>query len=205
MSTQRTPDSGKTAQKRKRILKAAAHIFALKGYHLAKMDEIAGLAEVAKGTLYYNFASKSALFSATVTEGMDTLIGKIHAELESELPFYEHMRHLLDSFVRLYIEHGDLARILFNELSSGIEEEVLAEIESGRERFIAFITEMLAFGQKKGYVGEMNLAATAVALAGMVDTICNYHLQTGSISRDEAVDTIYRILMHGLVGEAGSR
>ena len=72
--------------KRKKILEAAATVFSQKGFHQAKMDEIAKQAGVAKGTLYYNFSGKSKLFAATVTEGMEKIIGQVEKELESDLP-----------------------------------------------------------------------------------------------------------------------
>ena len=57
----------------KKILAAAIAVFSRKGFHQATMDDIAGAAGVAKGTLYYNYDSKSALFSAAITDGIDEL------------------------------------------------------------------------------------------------------------------------------------
>ena len=54
------------------------------------MDEIARAAKVAKGTLYYNYASKSALFSAAVTDGVEVIIGQIRDALSLDLPFHQH-------------------------------------------------------------------------------------------------------------------
>ena len=47
------------------------------------MDKIARAANVAKGTLYYNYAPKSALFSAAV------IIGQIREALSLDLPFHQ--------------------------------------------------------------------------------------------------------------------
>ena len=79
---------------REKILVAATTLFYEKGFHAAKMDEIAQKAGVAKGTLYYNFPSKSRLFAATVVEGMEDIQNRIAAELDSDLPFIDHF-HLL--------------------------------------------------------------------------------------------------------------
>ena len=46
---------------RDKILSAAQEVFSQNGYYTATMDMIAEKAEVAKGTLYYNFPSKVAL------------------------------------------------------------------------------------------------------------------------------------------------
>lgn len=110
--------------KKKQIIRAATQIFARKGFHQAKMDEIA---KAAKGTLYYNYASKSKLFAATVTAGMEEIMDKISRELESDLPFMEHFRLLLSHTIRIYLKNKEVIRIYVNELSSGIDAEALAE------------------------------------------------------------------------------
>ena len=125
--------------RRKKILEAAAIIFSKKGFHQARMDEIASLAEVAKGTLYYNFSSKSMLFSATVTEGLESIINEITEILDSDRPFKELFRTLIENMIGLYLKNNKLAKILLNELSSGIDSKVLAEIESVQSRFVDFI------------------------------------------------------------------
>ena len=197
----RTMGSAKISNKRKQILDAAAAIFSQKGFHQARMDEIAALAEVAKGTLYYNFSSKSLLFAATVTEGMEEIVRQVRAELVSDLPFPEHFHLLVSTIVRLYMQHSDLAHIIFNEISSGIDDEVLKEIGRVRSRFIEFIAEMLAWGQQKGYIKNIDMKLSAVALAGIIDSVCSHILQYPEEgSEEKAVETLYDILSSGLLG-----
>ncbi|MFC4736759.1 TetR/AcrR family transcriptional regulator [Bacillus daqingensis] len=51
---------------RQEILTAAHEAFVEKGYAAASMDDIRTRADVSKGTLYYHFTSKEALFLACV-------------------------------------------------------------------------------------------------------------------------------------------
>ncbi len=51
---------------KKRIIEAAITVFAKKGYHRAKMTDIAKEVGVSKGTLYQYFKSKEDLFEAVV-------------------------------------------------------------------------------------------------------------------------------------------
>lgn len=48
------------------ILEAAVHVAARRGVTGASMDEIAEFAGVSKGSLYYNFPSKDAIFAELV-------------------------------------------------------------------------------------------------------------------------------------------
>ena len=60
--------------KRRRILDAARRVCSQSGYEAARMDEIAQVAGVSKGTLYNFFASKEALLVATVLAAHDDFV-----------------------------------------------------------------------------------------------------------------------------------
>lgn len=186
--------------KRKKILEAAALVFSKKGFHQARMDEIAEMASVAKGTLYYNFSSKSMLFSATVTEGLESIVKQVTEKLESDLPFIEHFRILIEAMISLYLKNNKLARILLNELSSGIDSKVLAEIESVQDRFIKFIEGLLLKGQQRGYLKTMNVNLAAIAVMGQIDSLCRYYLRNpGKVKKTQIVDTLFDVLSSGLL------
>ncbi len=50
----------KKAQTRLRLLEAAAHVFARRGYHAATVDEVAEEAGYTVGALYSNFATRTS-------------------------------------------------------------------------------------------------------------------------------------------------
>lgn len=56
------------AETRTRILQSADHIFQIRGYHPATLEEIADAAGYSKGAVYSNFASKDDLFLALLDE-----------------------------------------------------------------------------------------------------------------------------------------
>ena len=188
--------------KRKKILEAAATVFSQKGFHQATMDEIAKEAGVAKGTLYYNFPGKSKLFAATVTEGMEKIIGQVKKELESDLPFKEHLRKLIRSNLLLYLKYSDLSKIVFNELTSGIDNDVLEEIEKVRLRYIDFISGLLRQGRERGYLKEIDTRLAAVGIVGFLDSLCNYYLKNHEVLDQETlIDIMFSILSSGLLAE----
>ena len=188
--------------KKDQILGAASAIFSQKGFHQAKMDEIAVLAKVAKGTLYYNFSSKSKLFAATVTQGLNKIMTQIKEELESDLPFMAHLKGLISCIVRLYISHSEVSRIYANEMSSSIDDQVLVEIKEVRKEFIQFIEDILKTGEEKGYLKPLPHHLSAMAVVGMVDTLCANHLDHPAGSPvEQIIDTIFTILSTGLVAD----
>ena len=183
----------------KKILAAAIAVFSRKGFHQATMDDIAGAAGVAKGTLYYNYASKSALFSAAITDGIDEMIATIRAAMTSDLPFHRHLRKLVELNIGLYLKHSDLTRIVFNELTSGMDAEVLAEIEQTRRRYLDFMADQLRIGRDQGYLRTVDLDLAAVGLVGLVENLCAHHLKNPCRApKEKIVETLYTLLSRGL-------
>ncbi len=186
--------------KRQTILDSAAVLFSQKGFHQTRMDEIAQHANVAKGTLYYNFSSKSQLFEATVTQGLTSIISGITDQLESDLPFAEHFHMLIELTIELYLKNSNHARIFFNELSSGIDPEVLQKIEKAREKLIDFFSELLEEGQTRGYFKKIETRLAAISFTGMLDSVCQRYLKDpDKFTPEEIVDSAYTILSSGLL------
>ncbi|MCG8632195.1 MAG: TetR/AcrR family transcriptional regulator [Desulfobacterales bacterium] len=186
-------------QKKEKIIEAAGIVFSKKGFHQAKMDEIAEMAKVAKGTLYYNYSSKSKLFAATVTQGLNRIMEAIEENIESDLPFQEHFHGILSTLIRLYISNSEVTRIYANEMSSGIDDEVLVEIKNVRKKFNAFIETQLKLGQEKGYFRPLPPHLSAMAVIGIIDTLCSHYLEDPEHDTlEEITDTVYTILSKGL-------
>lgn len=185
---------------RKKIIDAATTVFSRTGFHQSSVDEIAKLAGVAKGTLYYNFSSKAEIFTAAVTEGMASIIDAVKKELESALPFSEHFKLLIRCNLLQYVKHRELAKIFFFEISSGLDQETLSAIDSVRTRYIDFIADTLRNGQEKGYLKPLNPRLAAVGLVGLLDGLSSHHLRDmDGDTQDQLVDTMYEILSTGLL------
>jgi AcrR family transcriptional regulator len=67
---EREPRRGAT---RASIIDATVSLIADRGFSATSVDDIAAAAGVAKGSVYYNFGSKSALFEAVIVEGVGRL------------------------------------------------------------------------------------------------------------------------------------
>lgn len=72
------------AEKRDRILTAAARTFAELGYERATVAQILGRAGISTGAAYYYFDDKADLFAAALTAVIDRLVASYPARLEAE-------------------------------------------------------------------------------------------------------------------------
>src|SRR3954467_9182581 len=76
-------------EKRRLILAAAVRVFARKGYHAARVGDIAEEAGVAHGLLYHYFASKEQLLETVFRETWSELLETIASVADSGEPARE--------------------------------------------------------------------------------------------------------------------
>lgn len=156
--------------KRQKILQAAARVFARKGFHEAKMEEIAQEADVGKGTVYEYFPSKQSLFFEMLEAGQDFYASTLTRELDGESV----LRCKLEKIVLLHLNfiknHKDLARVMMQEflqLGGEIRDAVLVT----RQHKIDLIGEIFQEGIRQGIFRPMDTVLVARMFFGSVHAI----------------------------------
>lgn len=87
-------------QRRAQILLVAREIFAEKGYHDARIDDIVLRAGVARGTFYLYFADKRAIFAYLVESFLQRLVGVIRT-IDLDDPGVRPMEEFRANFLRV--------------------------------------------------------------------------------------------------------
>lgn len=82
---------------RVRILKAAYHVFARRGYEAATVEEITAECGIAKGALYGHFASKEELLRTILVEHVRRRAAETAARLEPGLPLRESILSIIEA------------------------------------------------------------------------------------------------------------
>jgi AcrR family transcriptional regulator len=76
-------------ESRRELIDAAVEVFAERGYQAASVEDVVRRSGLSKGTFYFNFAGKEALFAAVVHDRLDApareLIG-VTAEAPGDVP-----------------------------------------------------------------------------------------------------------------------
>jgi len=113
----------KRLQTLEHLARTAARLFEAHGYEAVTMEQIAAVADVAKGTLYNHFPVKEAVLAHWIHLELATNLTVLHGQLETRSSFAEGALHVLDHSVNWCEKHPDyLAPYLrFRFLGLGVE------------------------------------------------------------------------------------
>jgi TetR/AcrR family fatty acid metabolism transcriptional regulator len=110
------PAAGADPEKRRRILDAAIRTFGRRGFHEARIADIAADAKVAEGTVYLYFRNKEDLLGVVFDESMDGVLEKGRAVARSAAPAAERLTALVDLHLEFIGSDRDLASVFQIEL-----------------------------------------------------------------------------------------
>lgn len=175
-------------------------LFSGMGYHRTSMDDIAREADVAKGTLYYHFKGKAELFETLVVDGFAQMTNTIQEALEDDAPVGEQMRIIVRKQVELFLEYSPLVHLISNELSNGIEADVLARIEAKKRAYVDFVASVLRQGAEEQWLDPLPHDLAAVGIIGLLEKIClHYSNNEGLYTREELDRTVERFVVGPLL------
>lgn len=102
--------------KRERLIRAARELFQTKGFQATTTSEIAELADVAKGTLFFHAKSKEALLVMMFQEEVGEAIHRAFAKVP-DAPFIDQVMHVFGMMLRQNERDPALARVFVKELA----------------------------------------------------------------------------------------
>ena len=163
--------------KKNRIIEAAAHVFAQKGYAGAAVADIAAKAEIGKGTIYAYFDSKEDLFFA-VFEWFMLQTGAAAKVSISHLgeSAAQRLEALSDSIMGMWDEIQD-AFILTIEFwaassSSQMRDRFKETFRRLYEEFRTIVVSLIRDGIQRGeFRSDINAESVAAALVGTWDAL----------------------------------
>jgi TetR/AcrR family fatty acid metabolism transcriptional regulator len=108
--------AGADPDKRKRLLSAAIRTFGRRGFHEARISEIAAAAKVAEGTVYLYFKNKEDLLGSVFDETMDDVLAKARDIRSAVEPVPDRLRKLVALHISFLASDRDLASVFQIEL-----------------------------------------------------------------------------------------
>lgn len=195
------PDRAKQ-ERRRQILSAAKVVFAEAGYHGASIHAIIEKAQIARGTFYLYFSSKSAVFDSILDQAMAELRSKIHrieVEAPDAPPPQVQLREQVVATLEYIVRDRPLAILL---MSAGHTPD--AEATERLDQFFAeirgLIQRALQTGTELGLVRPCKPELVAAALLGMIRGVIESLIhQPDAPTADEVVDELLLVALRGVL------
>jgi AcrR family transcriptional regulator len=145
------PTQERSIKSRDDILAAAENVFAQKGFHGARIDEIAKLASVNKQRIYAYFGSKKYLYRQVLLKvySLAATNEKILSLNQDDIPSMTGM--IVESFFDYHRRHPQFWRLLAWENLNGGKSLKNEDWTTIRSFYIYHIQELYEIGKKKGY------------------------------------------------------
>lgn len=191
------------AQRRLELLRAASEVFAARGYHAAKIDDIVAEANVSKGTFYLYFTDKRAVF----TELVDNLFVRLAAAIIRVDPsgdVDEQVKQNVRAIVGVLLADPKLTRIFFS-YAAGLDPEFVQKVRAFQDSVLGILEQALRDGQTLGIVAEGDAAVYATFTFGGLKELILEAAAQGSPSPDReerVVEGVFRLLERGYLRAA---
>jgi AcrR family transcriptional regulator len=155
---------------REKLFASAIELIAESGLAATTVDQIAERAGVAKGTVYYNFGSKAALFSALLEYGVERLATALRDAASGKAPL-DALEAVVAAELAFIGEHEPFARVLIAETwRAGGDWQHAARLI--RERAIEVVADVLRDAVTAGDLRrDLDTGTAASAVFGMVLTV----------------------------------
>lgn len=121
-----------SSDKRERLLREAALLFAERGYEQADMAALADRCGIAKGSLYTYFSSKDELYRYVCRDGLERSRRAVWGGVDPSWDVFRVVAHTFEAGVAFAREHPELVRLYLSVGAVGLEEltsELSAEVE----------------------------------------------------------------------------
>lgn len=162
----------KQEEKYERILEAALQIFAAKGFHEARISEIARAAGVADGTIYLYFKNKDDILLSLFEAKLEIIIDGLRAEIAKGSTAREQLERAIRYHFRQALRNPAVTQFITVE----IRRSSTFMKEYGKERFVEYLQlfeGVLRRGKETGELGPwVKTGMLTQILFGALDFAC---------------------------------
>ncbi len=184
-----------TAFRTREILSAARKLMERRGLEAVTMEEIAGAAGVAKGTLYLYFPSKDELIRALITQVGEILLQDIEAIVQASGSPPEKIRRVASLLLDYLIKERALFPAYARDLRRGGADSPKGywrQLQDMEEKFLDLVIPVFSQGIDAGLFIPANPRLLSFMLRSMVRGVGYYQMNEG---QEEAVKEALPVLL----------
>jgi AcrR family transcriptional regulator len=186
-------------ERRQQILNVARDVFARRGYHAAKIEDIVAAASIARGTFYLYFEDKRAIFEEIV----DRTIARLGMSIVRVDPHdggrtvADQVKEQIRRIVRILLEDRSTTKILLSD-ALGVDPAFDRKLLSFYDEMSSLLEESLRDGQALGIVREGDVRLMSWLTMGALKEVMFQIVQRGAeYEEDKLVDGTFAYFTSG--------
>ncbi|MGA1847113.1 TetR/AcrR family transcriptional regulator [Deferribacter abyssi] len=179
-----------------RILNAAIKVIGNKGFHNAKVKDIAEMADVADGTIYNYFQNKEDILVTIFKIKLEEYVLNAKKEIINIEDPAEKLKVLIKYHIKIMADNPDLAKVLQIELRQP-HIELRSKIRRNLRSYFKVIEEVIEEGKEKGILSKnLNVYLAREMFFGTLDEIVSTWVFTGMMrDLNDFIDELYTMLL----------
>lgn len=192
--------SAKSAATRRRILDAAALVLGRKGFSGTRLADIAKVADMQAGSIYYHFASREELVAEVMATGVNHTFETVRQALEalpSDATAVQRLRTAIETHLLCLIENSDYARAV-SKLSGQVPGAIQAQHLANEQAYGALWKRLLREARERREIrGDLNLSAVRMLILGAMSWSIEWYKPENGPARHIAHD-LAEMILNGL-------
>ena len=156
----------------RQIIEAAIAVFAKKGFAQTRMEDIAAVAGLSKGTIYLYFENKDTLIKAI----LETIFSQELADLQTAFDMPGSVAEKLEVFLEMFITEGEalkpLMPIVYDFYAMSIRRADVRQVLSGHlHAFVSVIEAIIQQGIERGELRPVDAKKTALIFIALLESV----------------------------------
>lgn len=160
---------------KRKIFETSMKLFAEKGYDATSIEEITATVGVAKGTLYYHFASKEEIFNFLVEEGIKLLQNSIDIKTSKLTNYIDKIKAIVLIEIKIVLKYEDIITILLSQFYG--KEARNQKCQKHIYEYISKIEEIVKEGIEQRQIKQGDPKAIASEIYGLICSSLVYKLR----------------------------
>jgi len=202
-----TPSRARSAPRRRssEITRAAARVFAERGFHGASTQDIADRLGIRQASLYYYFRSKEAALEEVCARGVEGFFETAAAIAAGPEAPPTKVRRLIEAHLTPLIDRRDFVKVFLLERQH-LPPERRRRIGKWSRAYERVIEDVVQAGVAGGdFRADIDPRLATLALLGMVKSVSDWYGREPDAPLDRIVAAFSRLTLEGIVDRPARR
>lgn len=189
------------------LLDAATKLFAIRGFHGTRMDDVADAAGLNKATVYHYYSSKALiLYDIYMRATEETL--RVFDEIGDDISASEALRQYTTGILHLIARNVDQSAVYFHEspyLTEWLTGEQVKEIRSREHLYEDRVQEIIERGIRTGEFAQCDSKIIALGYIGVTGGAHRWLRPRGRLSAEDIAVQFADVFLCGLRNDSSGR